>query len=243
MNCKVSYPRKNLKIDDVKFMEPTTPVALTAIILSDFCKQHLSEQSEQFVKHLLKSSLGGLGRQYSLDIKYVLSENVEKQFLKCFNVALIAFIKFVSENRNFDKSQETLILEYLKSSVVSEEISHLLDPGSEIFDKGLLAQAAYETLLPVFGESTQQVIFDAWEEFLKAFSFVSRSTPELREFLRASYEAGSFKALSNIEDVLEKMDNTISNLKDEELTLSNAIENYAEELKRYRNWAVNFPVS
>jgi hypothetical protein len=136
-----------------------------------------------------------------------------------------------------------MIFEYLKSSVVTEEIWHLLDPGSEIFDRGLLTQNARETLFEIFSEETETVIFDAWEEFLKAFSFASRSAPELREFLRASYEAGSFKALSNIEDVLEKMDNAVSELKNEELIVSHSIKDYTEELKVYRQWAVSFQAS
>lgn len=189
---------------------------------------------------ILLSSLRKLGRKYSVDIKYVLSEKVEADFQKCLDIAIKAFLEFVSKNADLKKIQEKMIFEYLKSSVVTEEIWHLLDPGSEIFDRGLLTQNARETLFEIFSEETETVIFDAWEEFLKAFSFASRSAPELREFLRASYEAGSFKALSNIEDVLEKMDNAVSDLKNEELIVSHAIKDYTEDLKAYRQWAVSF---
>ena len=192
---------------------------------------------------ILLSSLRKLGRKYSVDIKYVLSEKVEADFQKCLNIAIKAFLEFVSKNTDLNKAQQKMIVEYLKSSIVTEEIWHLLDPGSEIFDRGLLTQNARETLLEVFGKETETIIFDAWEEFLKAFSFASRSAPELREFLRASYEAGSFKALSNIEDVLEKMDNAVSNLKNEELIVSHAIKDYTEDLKAYRQWAVSFQAS
>ena len=195
------------------------------------------------VSEVLLSSLLKLGKKYSVevrDVKHLLSEKVEEEFQNCLNLGIKAFLKSVSENRYLKAGQEIMILKYLKSSVVTEEIWHLLDPGSEIFDRGLLTQNACEMLSEVFGEETRRVIFDAWEEFLKAFSFASRSAPELREFLRASYEAGSFKALSNIEDVLEKMDSAVSNLKQEELTVSHAIKHYAEELKAYRNWAMSF---
>jgi hypothetical protein len=192
---------------------------------------------------ILLSSLQKLGRKYSVDIKSVLSEKVEADFQKCLNIAIKAFLEFVSKNTNLNKAQQKMIVEYLKLSIVTEEIWHLLDPGSEIFDRGLLTQNARETLLEVFGNETETIIFDAWEEFLKAFSFASRSAPELREFLRASYEAGSFKALSNIEDVLEKMDNAVSNLKNEELIVSHAIKDYTEDLKAYRQWAVSFQAS
>ena len=192
---------------------------------------------------ILLSSLRKLGRKYSVDIKYVLSEKVEADFQKCLDIAIKAFLEFVSKNTDLNKAQQKMIVEYLKSSVVTEEIWHLLDPGSEIFDRGLLTQNAGETLFEIFGDETETIVFDAWEEFLKAFSFASRSAPELREFLRASYEAGSFKALSNIEDVLEKMDNAVSNLKNEELIVSHSIKDYTEELKAYRQWAVSFQAS
>jgi len=189
---------------------------------------------------ILFNSLRKLGRKYSVDVKYVLSEKVEAEFQKCLDIAIKAFLEFVYKNADLQEVQQKVIFEYLKSSVVTEEIWHLLDPGSEIFDRGLLTQNACKTLSEIFGEETQRIIFEAWEEFLKAFSFASRSASELREFLRASYEAGSFKALSNIEDVLEKMDSAVSNLKQEELTVSHAIKHYAEELKAYQNWAVSF---
>lgn len=192
---------------------------------------------------ILLSSLRKLGRKYSVDIKYVLSEKVEADFQKCLDIAIKAFLEFVSKNTDLNKAQQKMIVEYLKSSIVTEEIWHLLDPGSEIFDRGLLTQNACETLFEIFGDETETIIFNAWEEFLKAFSFASRSAPELREFLRASYEVGSFKALSNIEDVLEKMDNAVSNLKNEELIVSHSIKDYTEELKAYRQWAVSFQAS
>ena len=196
--------------------------------------------SDPAFSELLRASLLKLGKKYSVDIKYVLSEKVEADFQKCLDIAIKAFLEFISKNRELKKVHEKMIFEYLKSSVVTEEIWHLLDPGSEIFDRGLLTQNACETLFEIFGEETETIIFDAWEEFLKAFSFASRSVPELREFLGASYEAGSFKALSNIEDVLEKMDSAVSNLKNEELMVSHAIKHYAEELKAYQKWAVSF---
>jgi hypothetical protein len=98
---------------------------------------------------ILLSSLRKLGRKYSVDIKYVLSEKVEADFQKCLDIAIKAFLEFVSKNADLKKIQEKMIFEYLKSSVVTEEIWHLLDPGSEIFDRGLLTQNACKTLLEV----------------------------------------------------------------------------------------------
>jgi len=193
------------------------------------------------VKELLGVSLSKLGNRYSVDAKYVLSEKVEEEFQRCLSIGTQAFLTFIDKKtQKSELIQSKLILDYLKSSTVTEEIWHLLDPGLEFFDKRLVTKHACESLPQIFGESTEIIIFDAWEEFLKSFSFASRAAPELREFLRASYEAGSFRALSNIEDVLERLGGAISNLQDEELTVSNAIELYADELKVYRTWAINF---
>jgi hypothetical protein len=56
----------------------------------------------------------------------------------------------------------------------------------------------------------------------------------------ASYEAGSFKALSNIEDVLERMSTLVSSIHHEELTRRVSVKDYADELKIYRQWATEF---
>jgi hypothetical protein len=192
---------------------------------------------------IVANSIEELSNKYSVDVKYVLDRKVKADFQKCIELATKAFFNFISQNINLKDRERKAIIDYLQSSVVTEEISHLLDPGSEIFDRFILVDNAKITLFDVFGESTETIIFDAWNEFIKAFSFASRSAPELREFLRASYEAGSFKALSNIEDVLDKMNHAINNVKNEELTASNAIKLYAEELKSYQNWAANFQVN
>jgi len=200
---------------------------------------------------ILQEVLRKLGKKYSVDtedIKYVVNTKIQEEFHVCLNIAIKAFLEslseeITSENKNLDKSQKKIVSDYLKSPEVTEEVWHLLDPGSEFFDKGYLTKLACAKMLDIFGESTPKLFFAAWEEFLKAFSFASRSTPELREFLGASYEAGSFKALSNIEDVLERMNRAIRDFKDEEITISQSIEQYTDELKTYQSWASSFHVS
>jgi len=190
--------------------------------------------------YLLDISLRNLGHRYSVDINVILSEQIETEFNRCLLSGIVAFLKYLGQEiENIDIDLD-IFGAYLRSSVVAEEIWHLLDPGSEIFDKGLLAKYAEETISPSYGKPVEKLIFNAWEEFLKAFSFASRSAPELREFLRASYEAGNFKALSNIEDVLDNMNTAINSFKDEELMVSHAIKSYTEELKEYKTWAINF---
>lgn len=192
---------------------------------------------------IVRAALKGLGKKYSVDIKdvqYVLNSEIEEEFQRCLDVAIRAFISFLAKDGELSKSDQKVVLEYLKFSSVSEEIWHLLDPGSEYFDRGKLTQDGYKYLSQNLDELKPQLIFDAWEEFLKAFSFASRSTPEFREFLRASYEAGSFKALSNIEDVLEKMNAAINEIRNEESMARQSIKDYMDELKIYRDWATSF---
>lgn len=200
---------------------------------------------------VLQGALKKLGKKYSVDtedIKYVVNTKIQEEFNVCLNIAIKAFLEFISEgitseNKSLDKSQQKIVSDYLKSPEATEEVWHLLDPGSEFFDKGYLTKLAHVKMSNIFGESTSKLFSAAWEEFLKAFSFASRSTPELREFLRASYEAGSFKALSNIEDVLERMNRAVSEFKDEEIAMSQFVKQYANELKTYQNWAASFQVS
>jgi hypothetical protein len=187
--------------------------------------------------------LYNLGAKYSIDVqdvKYVLNAEVEAEFQKCLRVAIKAFISKLSSDKDLTRQNSKIITDYLESSSVIEEIWHLLEPGTEFFDRGILTQIGYEVLHEHFENLTPQLIFDAWEEFLKAFSFASRSTPEFREFLRASYEAGSFKALSNIEDVLERMSTFVSSIHHEELTRRISVKDYVDELKTYRLWATDF---
>jgi hypothetical protein len=194
-------------------------------------------------KQIVNKVLINLGAKYSIgiqDVKYVLNNQVEEDFQKCLNVAIKAFISKLLNDRTLTTSNSTVVMDYLESSSVIEEIWHLLEPGTEFFDRGSLTQIGYEVLHEHFESITPESIFDAWEEFLKAFSFASRSTPQFREFLRASYEAGSFKALSNIEDVLERMSTFVSSIHHEELTRRISAKDYADELKIYRLWATEF---
>jgi hypothetical protein len=205
-------------------------------------KQLENVSVKELASDLSKISLRNLGNRYSVDIDIVLNKQIEAEFNRCLHLGVVAFIKYLGQETESIELHSDLekFDAYLRSSVVAGEIWHLLDPGSEIFDKGLLAKYADEVLFQGSEKSMYKLIFDAWEEFLKAFSFASRSLPELREFIRASYEAGNFRALSNMEDVLENMNGAISSFKQEELAISHAIKSYTEELQAYKTWAVNF---
>ncbi|MEL7359834.1 MAG: hypothetical protein AAFN40_25285 [Cyanobacteria bacterium J06560_6] len=194
-------------------------------------------------QELANRAFKGIGKKYSVDIQdveYIINSQIQDDFKRCLDIALKAFISFINKDIADSKAQTQNVQDYLLSTSVSEEVWHLLDPGAEYFDRGKLTQIGHEVLSKSFDGLSETQIFDAWEEFLKAFSFASRSTPEFREFLRASYEAGSFKALSNIDDALEKMGAAINEIKSEESAARQSISDYVEELRGYRNWATNF---
>jgi len=95
---------------------------------------------KELASDLLKISLRNLGDSYSVDIDMAISRQIEEEFNRCLRSAIFTFIKHLAQEKtNF--SFEILTV-YLRSSVVAGEIWHLLDPGSEVFDKGLLANYA-----------------------------------------------------------------------------------------------------
>ncbi len=189
---------------------------------------------------VVRSALRALGLRHSVEEDQVESE-VALEFRKAIRMGSLAFVKHLQESTDLSEQSVNLIAEYLKSPVVTDELSKLLDPGLEIFDEGKLA-ADFESMqaeCPIV-EVAASDILDAWQEFSKAFSFSSRSTPALREFLRASYEAGSFRAISNISDALRRIDDEIDLLSEQEAKLSTSIFDYLGELTVYKGWAEAF---
>jgi hypothetical protein len=182
-----------------------------------------------------------LAKRHAVDHKHLLDHSIEEQFKKCINLATNAFIERVKRYKHFKKEDLNFFINYLKSKIVNEEISKLLDPGFEIFDIDLLTSnferfASDKGFINYNNDNTKK----AWEEFLKAFSFASRSAPDLREFLRASYEAGSFRALSDIHDVIEDLENTLDAFNEEENRLKYLISAFSSDLHHYRDWADHF---
>jgi hypothetical protein len=182
-----------------------------------------------------------LGKRHAVDHKHLLDYDIEEQFKKCLNLATNAFIERVKRYKHYKKEDLDFFTNYLKGKIVSEEISKLLDPGLEIFDIDLLT-SYFEKFAGDKGFNNYNSVYikKAWDEFLRAFSFASRSAPDLREFLRASYEAGSFRALSNIHDVIEDMENTLDAVNEEEDRLKYLISVFSSDLHHYRDWADHF---
>lgn len=184
-----------------------------------------------------------LSERHAIDVRSVLSDKVWVELGECFRKAIAAFAKGIASKKDiFRKSDFLPIFSYLETDEVAEEVAKLLDPGSEVIDQGLLVSyfvdfAAKQGLSNVDTE----IVAGAWEGFFKAFHFASRTTPNLREFLRASYEVGSFRALSDMSDVLERIGDTLKDVKEEENRLKHLIHAHKDELDFYRTWADNFP--
>jgi hypothetical protein len=201
------------------------------------------------VNKLVKGAFGSLSRRHSVDLPYLLDNAVELQFKEAVRVATVAFLKRLSKIRELDEPNISVLSSYLTSKSVSDEVSKLLDPGLEVFDSGsLLAMIHRYTQRTDEPEMDlthldEKALEEAWGEFLKAFSFASRSAPELREFLRASYEAGSFRALSDIGSVLERMDHDLTLLSEQESLFQESIALHSSDLAKHRNWARTFTPS
>lgn len=188
-----------------------------------------------------------LGKRHSVDVKYIIDSNVMSEFEKCLSVATTAFVeklvKVYLENdsegseRSNARDLGTGLIKHLKSQKVMTEISKLLDPGVEIFDKGILVRYFYGKWNKNFRELDYKDVDKSWDEFLKAFSFASRSTPHLREFLRASYEAGSFRAISNIDHNLDTLISNAVLIRNIDKQIKRNILEYNNELIQFKEWA------
>jgi len=212
------------------------------VVKHDVLKIYDHNQIEDTVNVIVNSSLENLGAKYFLNMNFDLNKVIFNAFQDCVHNATEAFVySFVEKVSN--KPQFLSLLSFLKSPTVSQEIWHLLEPGMEYFDRGKLTKEGYSELSNYFEDIDLRFVYDAWGNFLKAFSFASRSNPALRDFLHASYEAGSFKVLSNIEDVLEEIKIDVSRICVEEHSFQQSIQEYKEELRQYRDWASTFKVS
>lgn len=193
------------------------------------------------VNKIVLYAIRALSKRHAVKVKYLLDDEVELQYSRCIKIAVNAFIDRVKKHKNFHFGDFSVFLEYLESNKVSEEISKLLDPGFEIFDIDLLV-SHFETYAAKedFTNYNIKIINRAWDEFLKAFSFASRSSNELREFLRAGYEAGSFRALSNVRDAIDRIGDTVEAVNKEEIRLKQLIHVYSSDLHDNRDWAEHF---
>jgi hypothetical protein len=192
---------------------------------------------------MLKTAIKVLGRRHAVNVKYLLNDSVEDEFRRCLVIASNAFLDRIKKYKNYKEEDEIFFVEYMKNKQVVGEISNLLDPGFEIFDVDLLV-SYFEELASKkgFTNYSEKNVKKAWDEFLRAFSFSSRSAPALREFLRASYEAGSFHNLANVSDVIERLGNTIDAVDAEEKKLKQLIQVHSNDLQDYRIWADHFSV-
>lgn len=170
----------------------------------------------------------------------LLSEEVRTEFERATKAGLTALTAELSAREQgavlFRASYERFE-QFVKSPEVATELSKLLDPGFEVIDTVALTHSLAELLTEPDSEKRIRLASDAWKAFFRGFSFASRSSPDLREFIRASYEAGTFRAISNISDAIESLDRNVTDILRHERDLQASMRDYARELAVYRDWA------
>lgn len=192
---------------------------------------------------IVRSSIETLGVRHFAGKKYKLPMMIEYSFSECIEDAVKAFINKLFNDEELSTTQMKFIEEYFSSKEVTVEVSKLLEPGVEFFDiyaltdKFLLLKSNSDIKLK------PEEIFEAWQEYLKGFSFSSRSKPAFREFLSASYEEGSFLALTDIRSAIEGVESSVESLHNQRGSLNGAINDYEGELRSYKDWAKNFDVN
>jgi len=177
--------------------------------------------------------------KYSTDEK--IAPKVEKQFKQAVEAGSKAFARHLEAHIALAPAQAEAISAFFETHEVAFEFSKLLDPGQEYFDEGELSSMLHRFLEDRSCDSIPQGdLMEAWKAFARAFSFASRSANELREFLRASYEAGSFRAISNISEVMDRLWQEMETLSEQEQVLSTSLNEYTGELRQYADWAKHF---
>lgn len=189
---------------------------------------------------IIKNAVLSLGARHYAGEKYRLPTSIEYSFSGCIEDAIEAFLNKLRGDKELSENEIKFIQEYLSSGLVTEEFSKLLEPGAEIFDIYQLTNHYNEQRKDKNISFEPEEILSAWKEFLKGYSFSSRSKPGFREFLSASYEEGSFFALNDIRSVIENVENNVATLQIQRDSLSASIENYEDELITYKDWAKKF---
>ncbi len=190
------------------------------------------------VRSIVNSVNQKLGERHAIQVDALLDMKVSYQFADAIKVALMAFFDHVEKSVSPPRTDKNRLIDYLKSDPSTDEISKLLDPGVEIFDPGA-ATKGFESVVAAYPDCpiTAETIHQGWDQFIKAFSFALRTTPALREFLRASLEAGGFRSLSTLADALIDIEGELELAKSQESLLSESIIGYTRELSGYKAWA------
>ncbi|WP_157064001.1 hypothetical protein [Methylobacterium tarhaniae] len=190
------------------------------------------------IASIAKSVFRRLGARYFLEMDDLLPKDVTNQYNIALSRGTKAVAAYLEKEAKLSSKDLKFVAEFFKSAQVAEELSKLLDPGVEIFDTGALTQSLYKHLKQSGMNNISEFhMLEAWRAFEKAFSFSSRSSPELREFLRASYDVGSFRAISNVNYILEQIEIDIDQLTKQEKRFSSSLKDYEEELINYKDWA------
>ncbi|MEM6941199.1 MAG: hypothetical protein AAF943_17240 [Pseudomonadota bacterium] len=175
--------------------------------------------------------------RYQISGGHELPVSIRSGFSRCLGMASTTFSSSLFKNEEDTEAVEVLE-QYFQSELVTKELSKLLEPGVEEFNIILLSEHFFSSVEPEISDQfSRSQVEAAWRDFQKAFSFSSRSMPELREFIRASYEEGSFNALTDIKDIVDRMESDAKNFIAQEEELTGSIDDYEAELSDYKSWA------
>jgi len=189
---------------------------------------------------IIDAAILALSERHFVGKNYRLPRHIEMQFVRSLEGATTTFINKLADASELSDKRKSLLNDYLSSSEVTSEFSKLLEPGTEYFDIYKLTNYYSNFEKNDASEFSEKEILEAWSEFRRAFSFASRARSEFRGFLRASYEEGSFLAISNIRDAVESLEKDIETVNGQKESLSGSIRDYEGELESYVQWAKNF---
>ncbi|MBF0369196.1 MAG: hypothetical protein HQL52_07035 [Magnetococcales bacterium] len=196
--------------------------------------------TSSLTREILRGVLEALGKRHAVGVPE-LSYELMKQLGGALAGGALAFVGGLAETPKNPQKLKKFLSAYLSAPESVAEISKLLDPGLEIIDKPTLT-AFFFQILPEDIDSSfdPETVTAAWDRFLSAFSFRSRQAPELQAFLRASFEAASFREMSDISGLLDQLEQELNQVQTEEDRLTDAIDRYSGDLDGYRRWATSF---
>lgn len=170
----------------------------------------------------------------------MLAEAVHTQFERAIRAGLEALATELTERDDGAvpcRASRERFEHLIQSPEVATELSKLLDPGFEVIDTVALSHSLAELLTAPDPEERLRLASEGWKAFLRSFWFASMSSPDLREFIRASHEAARFRASSDVAEALEALDRGVSAILRHQNGLQTSMRDYTQELAAYRDWA------
>lgn len=182
--------------------------------------------------HLLQASLQVINRKYAADMTGVLDSDFQREYLPCLEAGIRAFVQQLERRLSPTEPTRAALSQYLQSAPVAEEISHLLEPGAEIFDQERLLQLARQSpLLNPSLDSTGQSIAEAWRAFLQAFMKVAKTKSEMRQLFAITQDPEGLKDALELQNTAEKMNDLVDKIIEQQRSLRQEMQEFGEFLK------------